>query len=87
MVLRLAALLLRHRMRVVETDQPPTIRPVQCERVVDAVGLLWRHRHPRDDEANPVTAFRVHHENLPVEIEKHIEGRVTRVRHGTLLSY
>ncbi len=26
--------------------------------------------------------LRVHHENLPVEVEKHIEGRVTRLRHG-----
>jgi hypothetical protein len=29
-----------------------------------------------------VTALRVHHENLPVEVEKHIEGRVARLRHG-----
>jgi hypothetical protein len=34
-----------------------------------------------------VTALRVHHENLPVEVEKHIEGRGARHRHGTLLSY
>jgi hypothetical protein len=33
-------------------------------------------------EPDPVAAGRVHHENLPVEIEKHIEGRVTRLRHG-----
>jgi hypothetical protein len=26
-----------------------------------------------------VAALRVHHENLPVEVEKDIEGRVTRV--------
>jgi hypothetical protein len=29
-----------------------------------------------------VAALRVHHENLPVEFEKHIEGRVARLRHN-----
>jgi len=29
-----------------------------------------------------MAALRVHHENLPVEIEKHIKGRVTRLRDG-----
>jgi hypothetical protein len=29
-----------------------------------------------------VAALRVHHENLPVEVEKHIEGRVAWLRHG-----
>jgi hypothetical protein len=29
-----------------------------------------------------VTALRVYHENLPVEVEEHIEGRVARLRHG-----
>jgi hypothetical protein len=29
-----------------------------------------------------VAALRIHHENLPAEVEKHIEGRVTRLRHG-----
>jgi hypothetical protein len=28
-----------------------------------------------------VAAVRVHHENLSVEVEKHIEGRVARLRH------
>ena len=51
--------------------------PVQRERVVDAVRLLRRHRHPRHDEPDPVATLRVDHENLPVEVEKHIEGRVT----------
>jgi hypothetical protein len=34
-----------------------------------------------------MAALRVHHENLPVEVEKHIEGRVTRLRHSIWLSY
>jgi hypothetical protein len=55
---------------------------MQRERVVDAVRLLRRHRHPRHDEPDPVATLRVHHENLPVEVEKHIEGRVTPLHHG-----
>src|SRR5207248_7897087 len=54
MVLRLATLLSRHGMSVVEADQPLAIRAVQRERVVDAVWLLRRRRHPRHDEPDPV---------------------------------
>jgi len=79
MVLRLAALLPCHRMGVVEADQPLAVRPVQCQRLVDAMRLLRRHRHPRHDEPDPMAALRVHHENLPVEVEKYIEGRVARL--------
>jgi len=85
MVLRFAALPLRHWMGVVEPDQPLAVWPVQRQRVVDAVRLLRRHRHWRHDEPDPMTALRVHHENLPVEVEKHIEGRVTRLRHGIVI--
>jgi hypothetical protein len=28
-----------------------------------------------------VAALQVHHENLPVEVEQHIEGQVARLRH------
>ncbi len=81
MVLRLAALLLRDWMCIVEADQPLAIRSVQRERVVDPMGLLRRHGHPRYDEPNPMTALRVHYENLPVEVEKHIKGRIARHYH------
>jgi hypothetical protein len=74
-------------MGIVEADQPLAIRPMQRERVVDAVRLLRRYRHPRHDEPDPVTALRVHHENLPVEVEKHIEGRIARLCHRRLSSY
>jgi hypothetical protein len=81
MVLRLAASLQRNRMRVVKADQPLAVRSVQCERGVDAMWLLRLDRYSRHHEPDPVVALRVHHENLPVEVEKHIEGRVTRLRH------
>jgi len=40
----------------------------------------------RHHEPDPVAALRVHHEHLPVEVEKHIEGRVTGFRHDVWLS-
>jgi hypothetical protein len=59
---------------------------VQRERVVDAMRLLRRHRHLRHHEPDPVAALRVHHENLSVEVQKHIKGRVAWLRHGRELS-
>jgi hypothetical protein len=44
--------------------------------------LLRRHRHPRHHEPDPVAALRVHHEYLPVEVEKHIEGGIAWLSHG-----
>ena len=82
MVLRFAALLPCDRMGIIEPDQPLTLGPVQRQRVVDAVRLFRRHRHTRHDEPDPAAALRVHHENLPVEVEKHIEGRIASFRHG-----
>ena len=41
MVLWLTALLRCHRMGIVEADQPLSIRPVQGQRVIDSVRLLW----------------------------------------------
>src|SRR5947209_5494948 len=51
---------------------------MQRQRVVDAVRLLRGYRHPRRNKANPMAARRVDHENLPVEIEQHIEALVAR---------
>jgi hypothetical protein len=34
-----------------------------------------------------MAALGVHYENLPVEVEKHIEGRITGLRHGIWLSH
>ena len=69
-------------MGVIEADQPLAIRAVQGERVVDAMRLLRRYRNPRHREPDPMAALRVHHENLPVEVEKYIESQVTRFGHG-----
>jgi hypothetical protein len=87
MVLGLAAPLARGWMGVVEANQPLTIRPVQRERIVDAVRLLRRRWYPRHNEPDPMATVRVHHENLPVEVEKQIERRIARFTHGTWLSH
>src|ERR1051326_1502120 len=63
-------------------SKPNSRSPVQRERVVDAMRLLRRPRDSRHAKPGPVAALRIHHENLPVEVEKDIEGWVTRLRHG-----
>ena len=81
-ILRATAFLPPHAMRIIESGQPLTVPPVQRERVVDAVRFLRRHWHLRYDEPDPVTALRVDHENLAVELKKNIESRVARLLHG-----
>ena len=73
-------------MRVVKADQSRAVWPMQRKRVVDAVGSLRRHRHKRDRKPDPVTALGIDHEDLPIEIDEQIEGRITRLRHATKLS-
>ena len=86
MVLWVAAPLPRHRMGVVEADEPPAIRPVQRQRIVQAMRFFRRGRHFRHHEADPMVAIRVHNEHLPIKVEQHIEGRVARLRHSAELS-
>jgi len=77
MVLRFTALSPADRMGVIEPDQSLTLRPVHRERVVDAVRLLRRHRHPRHHEPDPMTALWVHHEHLPVGVGS--RGSITAI--------
>ena len=81
MVQRPAAPLPGSRVGIVEPDQTLALRAMQGERVVDAMRLLRRHRHPRDDEADPMAAFRIDDEHLTVKVEQNIQGRVARLRH------
>jgi hypothetical protein len=87
MVLRLPALAPRHRVGIVEADQPLAVRSMQRERIIEAVWFVRRYRHSPYDELHPMTAIGVHHEQLPVEIEKCIESRVARLRHTKRLSH
>ena len=70
----------------VEADQALTLRPMQGERVVEPVRLLGRDDNPGDDEPAPVTAVRVHHQDLAVEVEEGVERWVTGWRHRIWLS-
>jgi hypothetical protein len=72
-VLCLPALLPLHRMGIVEADQPLAIRPMQRQRIVQPVRLLRRRRHLRHHKADPVAAFRIDDEHLPIEIEQYIQ--------------
>jgi hypothetical protein len=46
MVLRLATLPPTDRMSIIESDQPLAVGSVQRQRIIEAVRLLRRHRHP-----------------------------------------
>jgi len=54
---------------------------MQRERIVQAVRLLRRRRHLRHHKADPVAAFRIDDEHLPIEVEQYIQGRIPRLRH------
>jgi hypothetical protein len=86
-ILRLTALLLGGRMRVVEAHQPLAVRPVQRERIVEPVRLLPRFRHARNHQPNPVTALRIDDKHLAIEIEQGIESWGGRLRHARRLSF
>ncbi len=87
MVPRLATLPVADRMSVIEADQALAVWPVQRERIVEAVRLFRRRRHPTDNESDPMAALWINDEDLPVEVEKHIEGRIARPCHTPWLSY
>jgi hypothetical protein len=86
MILRLATSLSTHQMRIIETYQPLAIWAMKGQRVIQPMWLLWRHGHPGHHKADPVTAFRINHEHLPVQIEKYIKRWVTQRHFGKRLS-
>jgi hypothetical protein len=75
-VQRCAALASANWMGIVEPHQPLAVRPVQCQRIVEAVRFLQGCRHTRHREPDPVAALRVHDEYLSVEFEQQIEAGV-----------
>jgi len=52
-------------MAIVETDQALAFRVMQGQGVVESVWLIGRHRHPVDDEFDPVAGF-IDHQDLPI---------------------
>lgn len=85
-ITRSTASSLANGMRVIEANQPLTIRTMQCQGVIEPVRLLRRDWHPPDDEPDPMTTLWVDHENLPVQIEQRIESGIMRRRHVIWLS-
>ena len=67
MVLQFAAPLRYDRMGIIQPNQPLALRPVQPERVVDAMWLPERHRYPRHQEPDPMAAVRVRHGTRPTK--------------------
>ena len=87
MVLGFASSLPRDGVRVVESDQPLSVGAMQRKRVAQAMRSFRRCRDPQHNKTNPVATLRIHHENLPIEIEKQIEGWILRFAHQDELSY
>ena len=62
-------------MGIVESHQPGSVGPVQRQRTIQAMRLLFRNRNLIDDEANPVTRL-VNHQNLPMEVDQRVKRGV-----------
>jgi hypothetical protein len=57
-----------HLMGIVETHQALAIRAVHGQRVVEAMGLVGRRRHPVHDEFHPVAGL-INHQHLTVQVQ------------------
>ncbi len=64
-------------MGIVESDKAFTVRPVQRQRIIQAVWLSLRRRYASHDEPDPVSASRVDHKHLPIKIKQPVERCVT----------
>ena len=89
MVLRLAALLPRHRMGVVEAiHQPGARRQGRAASASNpARAASAATSAPVSPEPDPMAALRVHDEHLAVEVEQAHRGGGARLRHDIELSY
>jgi hypothetical protein len=72
MILRIAALLLPHRVRVIKSNQTLPISPMQRKRVIQSVRLLCRHRNSRNHKPDPVPTLGVHYQRESVQIEQRV---------------
>jgi hypothetical protein len=73
-----------NRVRIIEPDQTFALRSMQCERIFDPVRPGRAHRNATRDKADPMPRFRVDYQQLPVQIEQRIQGRIAL--HPILLS-
>ena len=86
MILWISSALSSYWVGVVEPDKSLTIESMQCERIINAIRLLGRHRNSSHHEFHPMTSGRIHNQNLPIEIQKHIERWVMSFTHPKRLS-
>ena len=82
---RTRTLPLPHRVCVVETDPPFTVRTVQCPRIAESVRPFRGHFPSHHNELHPMPHL-VHEQRLAVKIEQRVEPRVTGKRHRRRLS-
>lgn len=81
MVLWLATPLSPDRMGIVEADKPLAVWAVKRQRIVKPVRLLRCHGNARHVEAHPIPTGWIDDQDLAVEVEQCVEGRVARLRH------
>ena len=81
MILRISSALSSHQVGVVEPDESFTNESMQRKRIVNAMRLLGRHRDSSHHEFHPMTSGRIHNQNLPIEIRKHIKRWVMSFTH------
>ncbi len=69
-------------MSVVETDQSLAIRPMQRERIIQAVGPFFRRLYPLGDEFHPMIADRIDDKHDAIKRKKVVKTRIrNRFRH------
>ena len=68
------------RMSVIESDQSGASGSMKRQRVLEPLWLLQGRRDTLDAKAHPVLPSRIDHENLAVQIQKHIQVWIARRR-------
>lgn len=66
------------RMSVIESDQSLASGSMKRQRIVEPLWLLQGRRDTLGAKAHPVLPSRIDHENLAVQIQKHIQTWITR---------
>jgi hypothetical protein len=65
-------------MSVVKSNKAFTFRTMERERIIQPVRLSLVSGYAPHDEPNPVPAFGIDHNHLPIKIEQGVERCVTR---------
>ena len=65
-------------MSVVKSNKAFTVRTMKRKRIIQPVRLSLIRCYSPHDEPNPVPAFGIDYEHLPIKIEQGVERCVTR---------